>query len=64
MAGKDFAHPYIPNSEPAVKKEMLDFLGMESSEDIYKEIPDNLRFKGEMDLPETILSEARLQRHV
>ena len=64
MAEKSFVHPYIPNSEPAVKKEMLDFLGMESSEDIYKEIPDNLRFKGQMDLPEPILSEARLQRHV
>ena len=64
MAGKNFVHPYIPNSEPAIKKEMLDFLGMKSSEDIYKEIPDNLRFKGEMDLPEPILSEARLQRHV
>ena len=64
MVGKNFVHPYIPNSEPTVKKEMLDFLGMESSEDIYKEIPDKLRFKGEMNLPEPILSEARLQRHV
>ena len=64
IAEKNFVHPYIPNSEPAVKKGMLDFLGMESSEDIYKEIPDELRFKGEMDLPGPILSEARLQRHV
>ncbi|HBU13159.1 MAG TPA: aminomethyl-transferring glycine dehydrogenase, partial [Clostridiales bacterium] len=64
MADKDFVHPYIPNSEPAVKRAMLDYLGMKSSEDIYKEIPDALRFKGEMDLPEPILSEARLQRHV
>ncbi len=57
-------HPYIPNSEPNVKKEMLDSLGMESVEDIFKEIPEHLRFKGEMNLPEPMLSEYELQRHV
>ena len=61
---KEFVHPYIPNSEPRVKKEMLDFLGMESAEGIYKEIPDRLRFHGKMQLPEPILSEAQLERHV
>jgi len=57
-------HPYIPNSEPRVKRQMLDFLGMESSEDIYREIPEALRFRGTLDIPEPILSEYRLQRHV
>lgn len=57
-------HPYIPNSEPAVKKEMLDAIGMESVEGIYKGIPDHLRFKGEMELPDPIISEYSLQRHV
>lgn len=61
---KKLVHPYIPNSEPRIKREMLDFLGIESSEDIYKEIPEKLRFRGEMQLPEPIVSEARLQRHV
>ena len=64
MTEKHIVHPYIPNSEPSVKKGMLDFLGMESSEDIYKEIPDHLRFKGEMNIPEPIMSEFKLQRHV
>lgn len=64
MAEKYTAHPYIPNSEPHVKQEMLDFLGMTSSEDIYKEIPDTLRFKGELGIPAPIMSEYRLQRHV
>ena len=64
MTEKHTVHPYIPNSEPSVKKEMLDYLGMESSEDIYKEIPDHLRFKGEMNIPEPIMSEYKLQRHV
>jgi glycine dehydrogenase subunit 1 len=57
-------HPYIPNSADNVKQEMLKELGMESAEDIYSAIPDHLRFKGKMNLPEPILSEARLRRHV
>ena len=57
-------HPYIPNSEPNLKKALLDELGMNSVENIYKEIPDRLRFKGEMNLPEPIISEYELQRHV
>lgn len=64
MSDKQTAHPYIPNSVPSVKKEMLDFLGMESSEDIYKEIPDHLRFKGQLNIPEPIMSEYKLQKHV
>ena len=57
-------HPYIPNSEESVKKEMLKELGMKSVEDIFKAIPEHLRFRGKMNLPEPILSEARLRQHV
>lgn len=64
MSEKQIVHPYIPNAEPRVKAEMLKALNMKSSEDIYKEIPDRLRFKGEMNLPTPILSEYKLQRHV
>ena len=64
MSGKQFVHPYIPNSEPAVKKAMLNAIGMQSVEDIYKGIPDRLRFKGTMDLPEPMISEYTCQRHV
>jgi glycine dehydrogenase subunit 1 len=64
MAGRKITHPYIPNSEPHVKKQMLDYLGMSSSEDIYKEIPAQLRFHGKLGIPEPIMSEYRLQRHV
>lgn len=64
MSEKQFVHPYIPNSEPKIKAEMLKALNMTSSEDIYKEIPERLRFHGEMNMPEPILSEYKLQRHV
>lgn len=64
MSEKQFVHPYIPNSEPAVKKQMLDAVGMKSVEDIYKEIPEHLRFQGKMEMPEPIISEYSCQRHV
>ncbi len=57
-------YPYIPNSAPEVKKQMLEELGLEDVEEIYAEIPEHLRFKGEMDLPEPLLSEYELKRHV
>jgi glycine dehydrogenase subunit 1 len=57
-------HPYIPNSEESVKKEMLKELGIKSAEDIFDAIPEHLRFRGKMNLPDPILSEARLRQHV
>ncbi len=41
-------YPYIPNSVPEVKKQMLKELGLKSVEEIYAEIPEHLRFKGTM----------------
>ena len=57
-------HPYIPNSEESVKKEMLKELGIKSAEDIFDAIPEHLRFRGKMNLPKPLLSEARLRQHV
>ena len=55
---ENIIHPYIPNSVPEVKAEMLKELGVKTIEDLYKElIPDELLFKGKMSLPEPILSE-------
>ena len=57
-------YPYIPNSEPAVKAEMLKTAGISSTEDIFAEIPDHLRFKRRLDVPGPIASEYALRRHV
>lgn len=64
MAEKPFVHPYIPNSAPATRQAMLDELGLASVEEIYAEIPDRLRFRGELDIPPAILSERELRKHV
>jgi Glycine cleavage system protein P (pyridoxal-binding), N-terminal domain len=57
-------YPYIPNSVPEVKAQMLKDIGINSVEDIFSEIPDHLRFKGRMNIPEPYLSEYELRRHV
>ena len=37
LVENSFVHPYMPNSAPENKKAMLDELGINSVEDIYKE---------------------------
>jgi glycine dehydrogenase subunit 1 len=57
-------HPYIPNSAPKVKAKMLEEIGVKDIDELYKDIPENLRLKREMDLPEALPSEYALKRHV
>ncbi|UCC40212.1 MAG: aminomethyl-transferring glycine dehydrogenase subunit GcvPA [Candidatus Aminicenantes bacterium] len=57
-------HPYIPNSVSEVKAEMLKEIGAEEIEELYEDVPENLRFKEKMDLPEALSSEYDLKRHV
>jgi len=64
MTEKPIVHPYIPNSEPAVKEEMLRAVGASSVDEFYADIPENLRLKGGLNLPPPFLSEHNLVRHV
>lgn len=57
-------HPYIPNSNPQVQKEMLEYLGLKSLEDLHAEIPDEIKLKAPMDMEEAIPSEFELKRHM
>jgi len=61
---KPLVYPYIPNSVPEVKAEMLKAVGAQSVEELYAEIPESLRLKGRLNLPDPLLSEAELIRHV
>lgn len=56
--------PYIPNSVPEVKKEMMDFVGVEDEMQLYEEIPEHLRFHGTMKLPKPIRDEYSMKRHI
>jgi glycine dehydrogenase subunit 1 len=57
-------HPYIPNSVPEVKLQMLEEVGARSVEDFYEDVPPKLRLGKPLDLPEPLLSEYALKRHV
>lgn len=57
-------YPYIPNSVPAVKKQMLKEVGAESVEDFFEDIPEKLRLRGSMNLPQPLSSEYALKRHI
>jgi glycine dehydrogenase subunit 1 len=58
------SHPYIPNSVPSIQEEMLREIGAGSIDAFFECIPDDLKFKGTLQLPEPIHSEAGLRRHV
>lgn len=64
MAKERTIFPYIPNSVPEVKAQMLEEVGAKGVMDLYVEIPDRLRFKRKLRLPPPILSEYELKRHV
>jgi len=64
MKEKNYTHPYIPNSVPEVKAEMLKQIGVESIDELYSDIPDSLRFKGKMKIPEGFASELSLKQHM
>lgn len=57
-------HPYIPNSVPEVEAEMLKEIGMNSLDELHKNVPELLKLKKEMNLPEAFQSEYELRRHV
>lgn len=61
---KPVVYPYIPNSVPATKAEMLREINAQSVEELYADIPESIRFKGKLNLPEPFLAEAELVRHV
>ena len=57
-------YPYIPNSLPEVQDEMLKYIGVDSIEDLIADIPEEVRMKGSMKLPEPFTDEAGICRHV
>lgn len=61
---KSFVHRFIPNSAPGIREEMLKVIGCSSVDEIYKEIPESLRFKGELKLPKEPVSEMEVDRRI
>ena len=61
---KPTVHPYIPNSVPQARAEMLQEIGVQSVDELYQDVPDELRLKRRLNLPPPLLSEYALRRHV
>ncbi|MBL8067338.1 MAG: aminomethyl-transferring glycine dehydrogenase subunit GcvPA [Armatimonadetes bacterium] len=53
--------PYIPHTEKDVE-EMLATIGVESIDDLFQDIPENLKLKGELNLPSKLDEHALLGR--
>lgn len=57
-------HPYIPNSAPEIKQAMLKDIGIKKVDELYNEIPSNIRYNKKLNIPEAIETEFALKRHV
>lgn len=58
------AHPYVPNGAPATRARMLAEIGAPTIESLYAAIPSDLRVKRPLELPDPVVAEADLARHV
>ena len=56
-------HPYIPNSQPEIKHQMMRAIGIKDIDEFYVDIPQKYRLKRQLNLPEA-LSELEVKRHV
>ena len=64
MNKNKIVYPYIPNSVPEIKAQMLKELGLEDEMDLFSEIPEHLKYKKRMNLPEPIHDEYSLKKHI
>jgi glycine dehydrogenase subunit 1 len=58
------SHPYIPNSVPEIKAEMMREIGVRDIAELFKDIPDKFLLKKKLSLPEKGLSEFEVRKHV
>jgi len=64
VSDRKFAHPYIPNSAPAIKSAMLKKIGVENIAELYSSIPTSLQFNQKLNIPPAIEGEYELRRHM
>lgn len=57
-------HPYIPNSVPETKEQMMREIGIKSIDELYGDVPEKYLLKKKLDIPEKGLSEFEVRKHV
>lgn len=63
MSNEKTVYPYIPNSAPAAQREMMAFVDVKDLWALYEEIPENLKFRDKLQIPEAILDEYSIKKH-
>lgn len=63
MGKEKIVYPYIPNSVPEIKAEMMEAIGIKDEMELYRDIPNELLYKKDLDLPEAKLDEYGIRRH-
>jgi glycine dehydrogenase subunit 1 len=58
------AHPYMANSPPELRQELLDAVGVTDVEELFEQIPAGHRLTGTLELPPALAAEADLARHL
>lgn len=64
MPAAQRSHPFMPNSVPAIKQELLRALGIESVEQLFAQIPADHRLREPLALPPALSAETELSRHM
>ena len=57
------SHPYIPNSQPEIKQEMMREIGIKTINELYADIPEKYLLNKPLNLPKA-LSEFEIKRHI
>lgn len=57
-------HPFMANTAPASFKELLRVAEVSDIEEVFEQIPEDHRFKGEWKVPKAMKSEAALSKHL
>lgn len=65
MENKSFLpHRYIPNTAPGVREEVLREIGVDSVDEIYLEIPEDMRFIEDLNIPKEQQSELQVAKKI
>ncbi len=60
---KTFVHPYMPNTAPDVRAEMMEYLKIDSTDVFYEPISEDQRLHRPLNLPEPIVDEQALKKY-
>jgi glycine dehydrogenase subunit 1 len=64
QAPRTTAHPYMANSAPALRQELMDAVGVDDIETLFEQIPAAHKLDRPLALPPALPSERELSRHL